>query len=125
VGLIATADPSRVIGQRRENYLQLENAIRQFPRLVPLFTKLQDGVCPLVFPIIVKNRSAWLDALLKLGVGAYAWWDGFHRDCSWGEFAEARHLKECLLCLPINQGLGKPQINFLGEAIAAIESRMR
>lgn len=120
LGLLGAIDPNRVARQRRENYLQLEKVVKQFPELVPLFDNLQEGVCPLVFPIIVKDCRAWAGALERLGIGAYSWWEGYHRKCSWEAFAEARYLKDHLLCLPVNQGLGAPQMAFIGQAVTAL-----
>jgi dTDP-4-amino-4,6-dideoxygalactose transaminase len=123
LGLLGAIDPNRVVRLRRENYLQLEKVVKQFPELVPLYANLQEGVCPLVFPIIVKERRAWAGALERLGIGAYSWWEGYHRKCSWEAFDEARYLKDHLLCLPVNQGLGEPQIAFIGQAVTALSKR--
>lgn len=125
LGLLGAIDPNRVARQRRENYLQLENVVKQIPDLVLLFDNLQAGVCPLVLPIIVKNRSAWTGALERLGIGAYAWWEGYHRKFSWEEFAEARYLKDSLLCLPVNQSLDAKHMAFIGEAINTLRRKMR
>jgi hypothetical protein len=124
LGLLRAIDPSRVTRQRRKNYLQLEKVVNQFRDLVPLFANLQEGVCPLVFPIIVKDRAAWVRALHRLGIGAYSWWEGYHRECSWEAFAEARYLKDHLLCLPVNQGLGERQMAFIGQAVTALRSEL-
>ena len=124
LGLLGAIDPNRVTRQRRENYLQLEKVVKQFPDFVPLFDNLQEGVCPLVFPIIVKDRRAWAGALEGLGIGAYIWWEGYHRKCSWEAFPEARYLKDHLLCLPVNQGLGEPQMAFIGQTITALRREM-
>lgn len=120
LGLLGVIDPNRVAQQRRENYLQLEKVVKLLPDLVPLFDNLQEGVCPLVFPVIVKDRSAWVGALSRLGIGVYAWWEGYHRKCSWDEFPEARYLKDHLLCLPVNQALGKHHMTFIGEALTTL-----
>jgi dTDP-4-amino-4,6-dideoxygalactose transaminase len=124
LGLLGAIDPNRVAQQRRENYLQIDKVVKQFPDLVPLSDNLQEGVCPLVFPIIVKDRSAWAGALQRLGIGAYSWWEGYHRKCSWEAFAEARYLKDHLLCLPVNQGLGELQMAFIGQAVTALRLEM-
>jgi perosamine synthetase len=124
LGLLGAIDPNRVVQQRRENYLQLEKVVKQFPDLLPLFDSLQEGVCPLIFPIIVKNRPAWAGALQSLGIGAYTWWEGYHRKCSWAAFPEARYLKDHLLCLPVNQGLGEPQMAFIGQVVTALRLEM-
>jgi dTDP-4-amino-4,6-dideoxygalactose transaminase len=124
LGLLWAIDSNRVARQRRENYLQLEKVVKQFPDLVPLFANLQDGVCPLVFPIIVKDRSVWAGALARLGIGVYPWWEGYHRKCSWEAFAEARYLKDHLLCLPVNQALGERHMAFIGQAVTELRSEM-
>lgn len=122
-GLLDAIDPNQVKRQRRENYRQLEKVLKQLPDFLPLFDILQDGVCPLVFPILVKDRLAWARALEGLGIGAYAWWEGYHCKCSWEAFAEARYLKDHLLCLPVNQGLGESQMAFIGQAVTQLSRR--
>jgi perosamine synthetase len=124
-GLIGAVDPRQVIEQRRKNYTQLEKILQGCRGFEPLFPELPEGVCPLMFPILVENRFAWMEELLRLGIGAYAWWEGYHRGCSWGEFAEAHYLKDHLVCLPVNQGLGFRQMEFIGEAVAVLGSRIR
>lgn len=120
LGLLGTVDPVRVVRRRRENYLLLEQILKTYSDFAPLFPHLDDGVCPLVFPIIVKDRATWAEALQRLGIGAYAWWEGYHRKCSWAEFPEARYLKDHLLCVPVNQGLTERHMTFIGKTATAL-----
>lgn len=125
LGLLGVMDPDQVVLQRRENYLQLEKVVKECQTPELLFANLQEGVCPLVFPIILNDRRTWARTLQRLGIGVYSWWEGYHRKCSWDEFPEARYLKDHVLCLPVNQALGVRHMAFIGQAVTALRSEMR
>jgi hypothetical protein len=79
LGLLQSIDQDRVVRQRRNNYLQIEKVVKEFHDPAPLFVDLPNGVCPLVFPIVVNDRPTWARTLQRLGIGVYSWWEGYHR----------------------------------------------
>ncbi len=82
---------------------ELAQHLAGLPAIRPLFHGLPAGVCPLYFPVLVTDRPRWLAALHARGVPAIGWWAGYHRQLPWADFAEARHLKDHLLALPVDQ----------------------
>ncbi len=69
---------------------------------------LPDGVCPLFFPVIVKNsefRQSLYDLLKKRGIITHPWWDRFSTGVPWEKFPDAVYLKERLFGFPIHQDL--------------------
>jgi dTDP-4-amino-4,6-dideoxygalactose transaminase len=72
------------------------------------FTELPPGVCPLFFPIILRNaekRNKIYKTLKSRGIITHPWWDRFHPDVPWSEFPDAVLLKERLFGFPVHQDL--------------------
>lgn len=111
--IVNHTDLKQVISQRRQNYLQLLDALVDSKFFKPLFLTLTEGVCPLFFPVIVEDRELLCNQLNMRGIAAIQWWSGFHRDFSWKSFPESQYLKEHLLALPIHQQLTFKDINYM------------
>lgn len=118
--LLKHACPESVVQQRRANYTQLYDAIKDLSPFKPLYSELLEGVCPLYFPVLVENRKAVCTQLNSKGISAIQWWAGFHRAFGWAEFPEARYLKEHLLALPIHQQLTELHINYMAQQMAQV-----
>lgn len=113
-------NPEEVIQQRRQNFLQLRNALERSQIFKPLYLKLPEGVCPLFFPVLVEHRESISNQLTERGIAVIQWWSGFHRAFSWAAFPEAQYLKEHLLALPIHQQLTFEDINYMIHEIQQI-----
>jgi hypothetical protein len=109
-----------VIQHRRASFLSLLESARSLAGAEPLFDRLPPGVCPLVFPLVVIARDHWIRELWRRGIDAIPWWAGYHRAMDWSEFAEARHLKDSIVALPVHQGLGPAQIHRIVIALLDI-----
>jgi len=120
--IIRHTNPEEVIQQRRQNFLQLRNALENSQIFKPLYLKLPEGVCPLFFPVLVEHREAISNRLTERGIAVIQWWSGFHRNFSWADFPEAQYLKEHLLALPIHQQLTFEDINYMIHEIQHINS---
>ncbi len=115
--LAAQCRPADVVERRRENYSRL---VRQLPAdagIRPLWPELPEGVCPLVLPLIVKERNEWCRGLWQRGAAAVPWWAGYHRSLDWSEFPEAVHLKNNLLTLPIHHQLDSADIDAIADVV--------
>jgi dTDP-4-amino-4,6-dideoxygalactose transaminase len=120
--VLAHADPSRIMATRRRNYDQLSDALRGVAGVTPLHRELPEGVCPLVFPVVVERRADYVRALNARGIAAVPWWAGYHRALEWREFPEARQLKDHLLALPIHQDLDTAHIAYEADQVRHIAS---
>ena len=119
-GIIYKTDPRKIIETRRRNYQHLHNALRNTPSTQLLFDDLPNDVCPLSFPVFVKDRNRWCKALEDSGILVYEWWAGYHRGFDWKEFPEARHLKNDLLTLPVHQGLDVHHMEYIAQCVKLI-----
>lgn len=103
-GMICASIPKKIIEIRRNNYNYLYNSLFNIPSIKPLFGNLPNGVCPLSFPMFVKDRSRWCKNLEDRGI-LVGGWPSYHRGFDWEGFPEAVNLKNNLLTLPIHQNL--------------------
>jgi dTDP-4-amino-4,6-dideoxygalactose transaminase len=117
LNLLQTVNAGWVVEQRRKNYLYFLQTLDLSPTEKPLYSSLPDGVCPLVFPLLVQERQTWMDMLKARGIDAYPWWAGRHRGCSWDNFPEADHLKQNLLGLPVHQNLSVEQRSLIADTV--------
>ena len=68
----------------------------------------------------MEDRSRWRRSLNRAGVAVSPWWAGFHRGLDWGEFAEARALKQHLILLPVHQGLAMADMKYIAAVARSI-----
>jgi dTDP-4-amino-4,6-dideoxygalactose transaminase len=93
---------------RRKNFEYLLNHFLKNERGILPFHELPPGVCPLFFPIIIKDpkkRNSMYRILKSKGVVTHPWWERFHQEVPWNDFPDAVYLKQRLFGLPIHQDL--------------------
>lgn len=115
--LLERIDYKKIFEKRRKNYLLLLSIIQKSLYARPLYNELHEGVCPLVLPVIIKNRDEVCRALNKKFIHAIPWWSGYHSELTWDQFEEAQFLKDNLLALPIHQDLNDEDIHFVGVSL--------
>jgi perosamine synthetase len=107
--LMRRFDYQSIVERRRSNFLLLADRLEG---VVPLVrSDLDEGVCPLFFPILVSDKAAAAQALQTYGVEAVEFWN--HGDPQ----AEARNqgasqfLRRHVLDLPIHQDVSPERIH--------------
>ena len=70
-----------------------------------VFGKLPQGVCPLFFPIIVKDRKYYHQKFKENGILTFQYWQHMHGAVPWEKFPNAVYLKKHVLGLPIHQDI--------------------
>lgn len=106
-----------LVSRRRENYMELYDAVKESGVFKPLYDELPEGVCPLCLPVIIEDRQEAGARLNEMGVSAVQWWSGFHKAFDWTEFVEAKYLKEHLLVIPVHQQLTKRNIEYISSLL--------
>jgi len=122
LSILNTLDIKAVIKARRHNYLILLESITTSTSIQPLFNGLPAGVCPIMLPLLVKDRHTMITWLKSHGVPAYPWWSGYHQDLDWSQFPDARYLKDHVLCLPVHQNLNDEHLNYMIKCLSDWES---
>lgn len=79
--------------------------------------ELPPGACPLLFPILVDDKRALHDALLREGIELHNWWSRWYGGAPEGELPDADHLKRHLLGLPVHQNLSAADLDRIGRAL--------
>lgn len=118
--LLKTFDMADIVARRRDNFNLFLNVLSGTKGIKPLFETLPEGICPLYFPVIVKERACLFQRLNELSIAAVEWWSGYHRDLPWDEYADACFLKDHVLALPVHQQLNSEHITFIAEKVRAI-----
>lgn len=114
--LAGSVSGAEVVRRRRDNYVQLAAALAGIPGVEMLFNVLPEGVCPLSLPLLVDDRDVVVKKLQAKGIAALPWWAGFHRtSIEWSQFPDAVWLKRHLLTLPVHQGLGVEQMDYIAK----------
>jgi len=113
--LLKRFDYGSILRMRRSNYRHM------YERLVgkadPLCGGLDDGICPLFFPILVPDKHAAANALSRLGIEATELWN-YGDPLVPGEISEdAEFLRRHVLELPIHQGVSDVQIDYMAEQV--------
>ena len=117
VGVLNAADPAAIIHSRRANYATLAAGVRLVRGAEPLYPVLADGVCPLAFPLVVRDRNRWMRRLAQLGAHPTPWWSGYHPGLDFAAFPNACWLKDSLVALPVHQQLDQEDMDFLIDCV--------
>ena len=85
--------------------------------VTPLRDDLEPGVCPLFFPILVRDKEAAAAALWQRGIEAVQFWNYGDPEAAPLEGEDARYLREHVLEIPIHQDIGLEQIDYSARQI--------
>jgi dTDP-4-amino-4,6-dideoxygalactose transaminase len=77
-------------------------------RRYPIFNQISDSVCPLFFPIKVRNSEKTAQELRRSqGIFVQPFWSNLHEYVNWDIYPEAKVLKQTTLVLPVHTQLDK------------------
>lgn len=113
--LLQYFDPDAIRNRRRSNFLIYKKKLNFMSNAMPLFPNLPAGVCPLYFPLVMNQPTLMRNELIKHRIASIAWWSGYHQKLPWGNFPDACYLKEHVLALPVHQGLGEREVEFISR----------
>jgi dTDP-4-amino-4,6-dideoxygalactose transaminase len=106
-------DYEEIRERRRENFLLLQQKLEG--RVKMLRDDLPEGVCPLFFPILVRDKAEAARALQHQGIGAVDFWNDPQSNPAIGP--DARYLRSHVLELPIHQDVTQPQVEFIASEV--------
>jgi perosamine synthetase len=116
-GLLERFDYKAIRERRRANYRLLRHALAG---RVPLLKRdLEEGVCPLFFPILVEDKRAVAEALWARGVAAVQFWN--EGDPEADQAGDARFLRRHVLELPIHQDVTAAQLHYIADQVTSLE----
>lgn len=97
----------KIKNRRRDNYLLLLDCLKSIDNIFIPRNSLPDGVCPLIFPVYVKDRYLIYESMKKNGYRGHCWWEVFHPAVPWAGFSESAWMKKNLYGLSIHQDLNE------------------
>jgi dTDP-4-amino-4,6-dideoxygalactose transaminase len=101
--------------RRCENFEYLLMNLPKINDFELIFKELPLGVCPLFFPIIVKDRKFYHKKFMERGISTFQYWQHMHNAVPWKKFPEAVFLKRHVLGLPIHQDISYEHLDKIIE----------
>jgi dTDP-4-amino-4,6-dideoxygalactose transaminase len=112
--LLRNLNYDKIFKARRKNFTHILDRIRKNSDLKPLFSTLPDGVSPLVFPLLIKERDSVCKYLNISGIDAFPWPylpEEVASDSN--NYEVARRLADSILLIPVHQDLKPKHINYI------------
>jgi dTDP-4-amino-4,6-dideoxygalactose transaminase len=123
--LLHRLDYAEIRRQRRANFTALAELLEQCG--IAPWRELEDGVCPLFFPLLVKDKAAAARRLKQAGVIATELWNEGDPQSAALEGEGAQFLRRHVLELPIHQDVNEAQIRYIARQVSegriALEQR--
>jgi dTDP-4-amino-4,6-dideoxygalactose transaminase len=126
--LLKHLDFDEVRARRIHNYRRLASLLAG--QVTPLHDELPDGVCPLLFPILVEDKPETADDLRTCGIDVLEFWNHGAEGVDVAGSQEqdppsyAQYLRRHVLGLPIHQDLTDRHIDYVAEQVARLNLRM-
>ncbi len=115
--VIEAQDFGSIVERRRRNYFHLLGQLRSLAP--PIFGELPPGVCPLFYPLRVRDKAGTLASLQRRGVEAVDFWRIAHPAVRAGEFPEVEELRRQVVEIPCHQDLDPPAVERVAAEVAA------
>jgi dTDP-4-amino-4,6-dideoxygalactose transaminase len=118
--LLQRLDFAEIRRRRVSNYQALGQSLNG--SVQHLHSRLDTGVCPLFYPIVVDDKAATAQRLRERGVQALEFWNHGADDIA-GESADVQYLRSHVLALPVHQDLSPRQLHHLAASVATTVPR--
>jgi hypothetical protein len=116
--LVEHQSHSSIIHTRRRNFrLVLEFCQDTSVKLMPLFSTLPPGVCPLLFPVQARDSLSLYQFLRSRGIEVLRFWRFFHFDHPQDRFPFETALKKNVIALPIHQDVSAHDVLYMIELL--------
>jgi len=116
-------DFAAIIDKRRTNFQRLLNNLKRAKSVTPLHKKLPNGVCPLGFPILVKDRESVKKMLVRNRIYPPVHWK-LPKEVDENEFPVSWRISNHILTLPIDQRYSAADMDFIAGTLSKTEARL-
>jgi dTDP-4-amino-4,6-dideoxygalactose transaminase len=103
---------------RRRNFRLMQE--RLLGRVVLLEKPLDDGVCPLFFPLLVRDKASAARALRRQQIQTVEFWNHGDPEAN-AERSDAGFLRRHLLEVPIHQDVTSDAVDYMAEQILRLK----
>jgi len=115
--ILRWSSPTRIAQRRRANYLGLQEAIADLPRVRTLHRELPQGTCPWLFPLLADDPDALVQRLAREGVPLTRFGHPLASGVGPSTCANAARLARHVLGLPCHQELREDELRWLVDAV--------
>ena len=116
--LLVRLDYAAIRRQRRGNFTMLAERLAESG--IKPWLQLESGVCPLFFPLLVKDKASAARALRSRGVMATELWNEGDSPSAGREGPGAWFLRQHVLELPIHQDIREEQVGYMARQVAGL-----
>jgi len=109
-------DFTTMINRRRKNFIFLLSDISKVKGISPLYANIEEGVCPLGFPIIADRRDALREFLINNDMFCPIHWTPFNEVPK--RFTYAHYLSNNILTIPCDQRYSSEDMGAMCERIS-------
>lgn len=113
--LLKRFDYEKIRQKRRANFFLMHG--RLAGKVTLLRDELEDGLCPLFFPILVPDKHSAAQALWQRGIGAVEFWNEGDPEAKGEGFSDAQLLRRHVLELPIHQDVTPAQVEYMADQV--------
>lgn len=113
--ILAGQDYSTIVERRRRNFLILLDRLR--PLSPPIFDSLPDGVCPLFYPLAVRDKREVMERLSRRGIETVNLWSLSHAALPEGTFPGVDQLRRSIVEVPCHQDLSRETMERIADAV--------
>jgi perosamine synthetase len=113
--LLAHLDFRSIVAKRRANYQFLASQLEDLDGVSMIERNLAAGVCPMAFPVLVRDRDNACKFLNARGIEAYPW--PFLPASLGREWTDAHALAERMMLLPIHQDLVVRHLEYIAKCV--------
>lgn len=114
--LLVRLDYAAIPRLRRQNFTMLAERLATYG--IAPWLNLEPGVCPLFFPLLVKDKAAAARVLRSRGVMATELWNEGDSFSAGHEGPGAWFLRHHVLELPIHQDIREEQVSYMARQVA-------
>lgn len=114
-GLLKRFDYKKIRERRRENFHLMHERLAGKATLLRL--DLEEGVCPLFFPILVPQKQVAARALQQRGISAVEFWNHGDPEAAREAFPDVQFLRDHVLELPIHQDISPSQVEYIADQV--------
>lgn len=113
--ILRRLDFAEIRRRRRENFLLLRERLEGHATLWS--AELDEGMCPYIFPILVRDKRAAVHALRARRIEAEEFWNSGVPDARGRGFEDSDFLHEHVMELPIHQDVTTDQIEYVASEV--------
>lgn len=116
--LLQNLDYKNIKRIRRANYQLFHDWINNRTDIIPLYDSLTDGVSPMTFPVILKNRNIICEIMNNEGIDVYSWpFLPSEVKNNYDDYKNIQYLSHNILLLPIHQDLNEGHLSKIYKSL--------